>query len=84
MFSYPHLSLLRAKCNKKKVGRTNNTTFFSVDDIVEHTKAWSQDLFSEHITSYFSCLQLHLLFALKEFLAIRKGHSGKSPECPFK
>ena len=56
----------------------------SVDDIVEHTKVWSQDLFPEHIASYFSCLQLHLLFALKKFLAIRKGHSGKSPECPFK
>ncbi len=43
MFSYPHLSLLRAKCNKKKVCRTNNTTFFSVDDIVEHIKRRSQD-----------------------------------------
>lgn len=84
MFRYPHLSLLRAKCNKKKYVEQIIRLFFSVDDIVEHTKAWSQDLFSEHIASYFSCLQLHLLFALKEFLAIRKGHSGKSPECPFK
>ena len=84
MFSYPHLSLLRANCHKKKYVEQIIRLFFSVDDIVEHTKAWSQDLFSEHIASYFSCLQLHLLFALKEFLAIRKGHSGKSPECPFK
>lgn len=84
MFSYPHLSLLRAKCNKKIMVEQIIRLFFSVDDIVEHTKVWSQDLFPEHIASYFSCLQLHLLFALKEFLAIRKGHSGKSPECPFK